>query len=629
MKKHVTLVVIISSAMTVAAYWQGLGGPLLYDDEINLKAVDLYFQGKTDLEGAVFGAAGPLGRPVSMLSFLANRWACGPDIACLKLTNVLIHLVCGFVLFVFLRMWLGESRQRIAAGIVVIWLVLPIHVSSVLYVVQRMAQLSALFLALALVFYLQFRQSIVAGRPARAVFALMGLAVAFTLSMFSKENGVVLILLIPLVELVRFQTAGPLPQQLRRIAYSVFVATAFFLVAFSIWALQSDWLERAYAARPFTLEERLLTQPRVLWQYIVSAISPASPTLGLFNDDFPVSTGLINPPSTLIAILGWLIALVWAAMAYARTRLMLAGVLFYLACHSLESSYFSLIMYFEHRNYLASIGLLLWVVGLYEWLKSFGLFRDVGKRAMVVLPSIAVVVYAFATYTQAWVWGKEDRLYAQALTHHPQSARLRGELAFKAILKGDTAQALEHIAVLERVSPEAERMTVTLWKFLAYCETDMIAPASIGTDILRLAEAPMTNIGRNALARIADLTQQGKCRGFDPMVFARGAAMWLDQTSTPLSVADKMPYRYAISVVFAAYGKYESARQLLEHVREMDPPLSPAAIMLFRVYVTLEMTDEAREWLSVMVRYKTELGPEFARNVTAFDQFMESKPVTN
>lgn len=59
----------------------------------------------------------------------------------------------------------------------------------------------------------------------------------------------------------------------------------------------------SYQGRNFTLSERLLTQPRVVLHYVSLILLPLPKRLNLVYD-FPLSKGLLDPPTTIPALLG-------------------------------------------------------------------------------------------------------------------------------------------------------------------------------------------------------------------------------------------------------------------------------------------------------------------------------------
>ena len=116
-----------------------------------------------------------------------------------KAVNLALHLACGVVLFALTRALAGlrvDARAARTAALLAcaLWLLSPLLVSTVLYTVQRMAQLATLFSLAGLLCYVHGRR-----RGSRAaVAAAFGLC--WPLAALSKENGALLPLLALLVE---------------------------------------------------------------------------------------------------------------------------------------------------------------------------------------------------------------------------------------------------------------------------------------------------------------------------------------------------------------------------------------------------------------------------------------------
>ena len=189
----------------VMAYLPGLEGPFVFDDYGSIGKLG-NFGGVRDWDtfvAFVFGGhAGPTGRPLSLLTFLidGNNWP--TESYPFKRTNLVIHLMNGVLLGALINSILKllgyeASRARWLALIsAACWLLHPFLVSTTLYAVQRMAQLSTLFIFAGLIGHLTAR-SMLADNTAKA-YVLMTLSVGvFTLlAMISKENGILLPLLI-------------------------------------------------------------------------------------------------------------------------------------------------------------------------------------------------------------------------------------------------------------------------------------------------------------------------------------------------------------------------------------------------------------------------------------------------
>ncbi|TLX79350.1 tetratricopeptide repeat protein, partial [Pseudomonas nicosulfuronedens] len=167
MKLFVVLFVGLLSVV-LFLYAPGLHGDFEFDDSANIIDNNSLHITALDLKqlraAAVSGDAGPTGRPLALISFALNIYFFGMQPFYFKLINVLIHL-CNIVLVaglssLILRRWYSLSaRSGALAGLAVaaLWGVHPINLTSILYVVQRMTSLSALFGFLAIYLYVRWR----------------------------------------------------------------------------------------------------------------------------------------------------------------------------------------------------------------------------------------------------------------------------------------------------------------------------------------------------------------------------------------------------------------------------------------------------------------------------------------
>lgn len=434
---HPTLLLAFAALLGTLAYWPGLSGPFLFDDFQNIvlnPAVQPATLDAASLAGAWSGnASGPLGRPLASLSFALNHRIGGLDPFGYKAVNLLLHLLAGAALFGLLRRLLHAAaatgtlpagltddhrrREQAAALAAALWLLAPLQASTVLYVVQRMTLLSALFSILALWAYVHGRARQLEGRRG-APWLWLAMPALTLVAALGKENG----LLVPVFALVcewtllRFRARVPASQRALRGAW---IALALAAAVLALWKLPGWWagLPGNYAGRPFTLEERLLTEARVLWYYLRLLLVPDLGELFLHHDDFPKSLGWLTPASTLPAVAGLLLAGLAALLAPGRAPLAAFAVLFYLAGHSLESGPIPLELVFEHRNYLPSVAVML--------LLATTLLRLEARtpRLGIGLALGLLAIHAGGLATRAHTWGAEARLVAHGLRHHPQSAR--------------------------------------------------------------------------------------------------------------------------------------------------------------------------------------------------------------
>ena len=467
--------------LTLLAYFPGLDGELIFDDRANLAPIHQWLGGEIGWQKLVFGnESGRLGRPVAMASFWLNAVVSGDSIGGLKAGNLLIHLATGIALFLFLSTIIPEDRQFSTHGrylpliLTSIWLLHPLLASTVLYVIQRMAMLSAFFVLLALFTYVRGRISIEAGRVrAGSWLILIGVPLLAALATFSKENGVLAFPLCALIEFIYFQprvgSRRPWPVRF----FMIFGVLLPVLLASVIWITNPDFYLAGYANRPFGPVERLLTESRVLFDYTGKLLIPVGSQFSLLRDDYEISEGLLTPITTLFSITGW-IALVIIAIRW-KTILpgFAAGIGIFLIGHSLESGIFPLLIYFEHRNYLPSVGIILAVASLITYAATYlGDHVDHKKALFAGGTSALILTLAVATHARSNIWQSNELLMAQSLDAHPGSRHLRMELQRLEMEKPfpDLASVQKHARYLQTKERSSTRLIGLIMESLLECD---------------------------------------------------------------------------------------------------------------------------------------------------------------
>ena len=286
-----------SCLLAVSIYLPGLDGDYMFDDMPNLihnKQLDLESIDLESLQGAIFSSeSGVLQRPVSMLSFALNRHFFGIAPYSHKLINLIIHLANGFGIFLLSNLLLRSYRRfrdpeySVAAVtwlpvvLGALWLVHPLNLTPVLYIVQRMTSLATLFTIAGLCLYLVGRTRTLDGRKGLHL-VLTGFLVFGGLALFSKESGSLLPLYMLVLELTLFrfrnQAGGTDKSILAFFAITVVLPTVLLLL---FVAIHPEYITGGYALRDFTLTERALTEPRVVIFYLKSILMPSISELGL------------------------------------------------------------------------------------------------------------------------------------------------------------------------------------------------------------------------------------------------------------------------------------------------------------------------------------------------------------
>jgi hypothetical protein len=421
--------------LTVIIYVPGLSGDYMFDDmpnllhnpQLNIESLD------TDsLQGAAFSSnSGRFRRPGSMLSFALDRQCFGIAPYSHKVVNLIIHLLTGVALYLLSRLVIRSYQQfrkptqsdtalkwlpLIVAGL---WLVHPLNLTPVLYIVQRMTSLAALFTVLGLCLYMAGRMRLLAGKSGMPLI-LTGLLLFGVLAIFSKESGALLPLYMLVLELTlfRFQNNKAKPDIFIIIFFAVTVAIPAMLVLLYL-ASNPGYITGGYGYRDFNLQERVLTEGRVLIFYLKSILIPSISELGLFHDDIAISRGLLEPPATLYSLLALGGMLLGALLLLGRQPLVSLGILWFFTGHLMESTVIGLELVHEHRNYLADYGIILAVTALVAQAP----LRKLGPLIRMATPAVFLLLFSYTTWVRATQWSDVVSQAAYEARHHPQSFR--------------------------------------------------------------------------------------------------------------------------------------------------------------------------------------------------------------
>ena len=415
----------------IFAYWPGLAGPFMLDDFGSIAALGDRGGVKNweTFKAFVFGGhSGPTGRPLALLSFLidANNWPADPWP--FKRTNLGIHLLNGTLLGILTARILQllqcdkQAARWIALVSAACWLLHPFLVSTTLYAVQRMAQLSTLFIFAGLVSYL-YGRSFLAANTVKAYLIMSGSIGLFTfLAMISKENGILLPLLILVVESTVIASQQPRLASLNRYWTGAFIILPSVVIILYLGSklFSSNFFEIA-PPRDFSLFERFLTQQRVLADYLRHWFIPELYTTGVFQDHFIKSTGIFSPVTTA---LGALLHIAIISISIAKRRkwpLFALAALFFYAGHALESSFVNLELYFEHRNYLSAAFLVLPLVVLLQ--------KKVSRHVFFVTAAGVMLLLGGFTRYSATVWETFPGIVEASAHKAPTSARAQAQYA--------------------------------------------------------------------------------------------------------------------------------------------------------------------------------------------------------
>lgn len=570
-------------AMTASFYTPGLSGGWQFDDAINLSGLE---QVDNLLSATVFstsGKAGPLKRPVALASFAlqAESWPNHPEH--FLRVNLVIHLINGVLIWLLclqLAHLLAPDANRRHAGFALAmagaWLLAPFLASASLMTIQRMTTLSASFVFAGLLGYLIGRR-MMARHPARGLWlALSSLGLGTLLAALTKENGALLPLLALITETLIIQRARQaLPRLPRPWFMAALALPSLLLIGFLVYR---GIFPSGYERRSFTLAERLLTQPRVLWDYLFNLLAPNARSVTPYTDGYVHSTGLLQPVSTLLALLGLVVLGLGAFFCRQRWPALAFGILFFLAGHLVESTTIALELYFAHRNYVPALGLF-FTLG---WLLFFS---PPLQRVPLLAPLIAAIFVAFSAATLAWatfIWGQPDQAAQRWYDHQPHSIRAAQALA-AAYARNNALHAADDILqqTLEK-RPDHPMLPMLLLQRLELCATS--PEESLGLiEQAQQALAPPAEITfatAITLNRLALNLPQSGCAALQDIQLALLIEAALVPTRRWQGRKAGEYLYYAKAQVAQTQGDFEEMRRRLEQAHQLVPqdPQTPSLI---------------------------------------------------
>lgn len=441
------LLSLIVSLLAGLAFIPGLPGDFVFDDIPNIvsnKAVHLTELSATKVSSVLSTpqVSGQM-RVLPTLSFALDFWrAGGADPAAFKVTNIIVHVLTTWILAWFFRSLLlasgmPEERARwLAPALALAWAVHPLHVSAVLYVVQRIQTMGTLFLVLALLTYLNARRTQIEGRSGRTGWLLTGLF--WALAMGCKEDSILLPAYTLALELTVLHFAAANQRLAGVLRRSYLFSVLAGVAAYVLVVIPHYWQWDAYPGRDFSTLERLLTQARVLCLYIWQILLPLPQHMAFYYDGLQPSRSLIHPWTTLpaIALILALLSMAWRL----RTRwpLFSLGVLLFFSAHFIASNVIGLELVFEHRNHFALIGAVLAVGSL---LAHASIRWRIRLSIQTMTCAVLLLSLVSAAALRAHSWNGRLMLARTSTILAPHSARAWSSLCASYFMIGGGATA--------------------------------------------------------------------------------------------------------------------------------------------------------------------------------------------
>jgi len=442
------------------SYVNTLYSPFVLDDihsfieEPYVYVHDFSYESFVKLSKTFFGPA----RIIPLATFSLNHYLAKGQMPIYHITNIIIHLLVTLIVYWFtktlLRTRVGKKALRgipavyFCLFVAALWALNPVQTNAVTYIVQRMNSISTLFYLAALTFYVKGRlAAVVKSRVSNYL-----LSAAMTLcAFFSKENSYILPVAILLVEWVFIS-----PEMIRKILVKMkwfHWVGIILLTVILLPIMEKIWVHYLYGyrVRPFNLTERLMTEARIVVHYI-SLLALPLPGRMNFDYDFPLSTSVVSPVTTLASFILLGVALIYAFQRRKYYPLISFGILWFFLNLLVESTVIPLELVFEHRLYLPSVGFYIAILSVLDLFVAFLKTRYAKvevEQLFVLVMILAVCLLSIATSFRNNVWRDSYALYGDCVKKSPDKPR--PHLNFGVAMGRDRNRERDSIKEFEKV----------------------------------------------------------------------------------------------------------------------------------------------------------------------------------
>ena len=375
-------------------------------------------------------------RPVVLISYLVDYSIWGLNPKGWHLTNIIMHgAAAALVFLLFLRLRLGREAAFVSAALFAIH---PAIADSVASIAGRSDPLCSIFILASLYCYIGARRK----RGARMIPGLACSCALFSAALLTKENAIVVPLLITIYELLR-------PDDAEERKLKLIMPFCAIVAAYMLWRSRIVPTSISFSGGFTELCLRLMTAAKMAGSYFCIALFPHD--LGF--ETYSSITDSIGDPKAV----AWMIAVILAggAVAWLSMKAPKPGffALWFFACLS-PFGYFvvfhpgSELFTPPHFLYLPLIGLVgIAATGLAGLARKAGPWpKPVLAKSAFALAALVIFLFSAQTMQRNTTWRDDFTFFSAMRKHAPQSARIHIGLANTLMKRGQPAHALAEYA---------------------------------------------------------------------------------------------------------------------------------------------------------------------------------------
>ncbi|RJP24876.1 MAG: tetratricopeptide repeat protein [Candidatus Abyssobacteria bacterium SURF_5] len=371
-------------------------------------------------------------RPFAAISFALNYALNGYSPASYHAVNILLHAVCGLLVYLFFRQLFGHSVYAFFVSL--LFLLHPVQTEAVSWISARG---NSMFLAFLLLSLMCYRQWTADSEKKRVFYALALMFAAF--SLLAKEMAVVLpvLILVHDFSVNRPEKAGEWRKRISALlpfaALSVLYILARHLVLgetkqMDYWG-GSFWASSLTMIKAFAYYVRLMFMPRPLMvEYIV-----------------PIPQSLLQPTVMLSLLVLLTSALVWL-ISYRRIPAVGFGIAWFFGSLLPVSNIIPLQAILNERFlYLPSIGFCAALAA--PLLIVSKVARPLAYKGMALALGLIAFGYGLLTFDRNSDWRDSLSLWTASVKASPLGTTSRYNLGLELYKRGQYDEAIEHLQI--------------------------------------------------------------------------------------------------------------------------------------------------------------------------------------
>ncbi len=447
-----------------------LNNPLLKDLEYYAKLYDVFDFSLLDEQLSLNSdvTTSFMLRPLAYLTFSFNYMMTGLNPVGFRIVNIAIHIINSLFVFKCIRLLLclapscrrlnQYSSRFIPAVSAVIFLLHPMQTESVTYIMQRFASLAALFYLVTIWLYLVWSHRKQSGmKPGHARW---GSVLVLFFGMFVRESLFTAPIVIVLLEMTLF--GNSVKSGLKRAAPHLMLLPVIPLMVILVSAAQNNSSASItgainivnYGGVPAT--HYALTQAVVVLAYLRLYLLPYGQNIDHYQTlySLPYQLPVIGAAMIIVFMVGGSYLLYRKNREDVRCVLMFVGVCWYFLALSVSSSFIPQTeLMAEHRAYLASVGFVMALICLIDFLRTM-MGTVLISRLVVVLIIVWCGVLTVLTYKRNNVWQSAISLWSDSVKKSPTKDRPWYNLGVAYFKSGNYPESLKCFQRSQKICPE-------------------------------------------------------------------------------------------------------------------------------------------------------------------------------